>query len=526
MTDKLTSVLDKFAPIKTIQVRSKYAPWLDDETKTVMAERDKAQQAAAKSEDQEKWILYRHLRNYATSCIKRAKKAWETSQLDSFSNNATNLWRNVKGWMGWKNSGPPTQLFYEGKMVTSPLELAKTMNSFFISKVQKLQEKLPLTRNDPLKNLKNIMATRTCSFSLKAVHPDEVLEIVNNLKNSKSTGLDDIDTGTLKLIINEILPALTHIINLSLTSLVFPNLWKLAKIIPLLKKGDPLNPQKYRPVALLPILSKVLEKVIFKQIVKYVEGNGLLHPSHHGSRANHSTSTAMIEMYDSWIDSAEGEEMAGVMMLDLSAAFDLVDHHLLLQKLELLGFDQHAVLWMWSYLSERSQCVYVDGKLSDFEQVTVGVPQGSVLGALMYILFVNDLPEVVHGHAGQVHPAENHDQEVQRQVNFNMNCRVCGSLCCYVDDSTYMYSSSDPAILTEKLSAQYKCLAEYMGDNKLVINNDKTRLLVMGTQKYAALRSQVRIDTGTVIIKPVETEKLLGLNIHQNLKWKEHVISN
>lgn len=127
-------------------------------------------------------------------------------------------------------------------------------------------------------------------------------------------------------------------------------------------------------------MSKVLERVIFKQIVKYVEGNCLLHPSHYGSRAGHSTSTAIIEMYDSWIDSTEGGEMAGVMMIDLSTAFYLVDHPLLLQKLELLGFDQNAVMWMLSCLTGRSQCVYVDGKFSEFQSVTVGYLRVQYLG--------------------------------------------------------------------------------------------------------------------------------------------------
>ena len=238
-----------------------------------------------------------------------------------------------------------------------------------------------------------------------------------------------------------------------------------------------------------------------------MDDNALLHPSHHGSRAGHSTSTAIIEMYNHWAESIEEGNMAGVMMIDLSAAFDLVDHSLLLQKLKLLGFDNHAMIWMWSYLTGRYQSVYVDGKFSELKAVTVGVPQGSVLGALLYILFVNDLPEVVH----------QHDQRGHQGV-FSTYCDKCGGVCCYVDDSTYTFSSSDPVALTENLSTQYKRLADYMRSNKLVINDDKTHLVVMGGLRHKELRQQVKINMGSVVVTPVETGKLLGLNIHQSIK--------
>ena len=520
MTAKLTSVLDRYAPVQTIQVRTKYAPWISLEVKAKMAERDRAQQVAAATQNQDDWRRYKNLRNNVTSLVKGAKKAWETQQLDSLSNNATDLWRNVKGWMGWKKTGPPTQLFSGGKVVNSPIELATEMNNFFTSKVKKLIQKLPAPTADPTENLARIMESRSCNFSFQPVHPDEVLNIVKKLKNSKSTGLDYIDTASIKLIIKDILPALTHIINLSLGSLVYPSTWKRAKVIPLLKKGDPLDPSNYRPVALLPILSKIMERVVFRQVVEYMESNGLLHPSHHGSRARHSTCTAVIEMYDSWVESMERGEMAGIMMLDLSAAFDLVDHSLLLQKMKLLGFDQHAVVWFWSYLSGRSQCVYVDGKFSDLKPVPVGVPQGPVLGALLYIMFVSDLPEVVHGHGGSVLG------QGGGGVRFNISCSGCGSMCCYVDDSTFYYSSKNPDLLTEKLSAQYRKIAEYMSANRLVINDDKTHLVVMGAKKYGLVRSEVQIDTGSVMIAPSESQKLLGINIHQSMKWKDHIISN
>ena len=522
LTTKLSSALDKYAPIKTIQVRSRYAPWLSERTKEIMVERDLAQQAAKTLNDADLWRNYRNLRNTAVRCMRGDRNQWEKSQLDNFANSPTDLWRNVKGWMGWKNTGPPSQLFYRGSMISSPQGLADSMNSFFIDKVQGLRANLPPATKDPLETLRVIMSTRTCQFHLKTVHPDEVLKMVKDLKNSKSTGLDDIDTWTLKLVIQDILPALTHVLNLSITNLDFPNSWKLAKVIPLLKKDDPLNPKNYRPVALLPIMSKILERIVFKQVVEYLESNSLLHPSHHGSRSKHSTCTALIEMYDTWINSVEESEMAGVMMIDLSAAFDLVDHDILLKKLDLFGFDQATVTWFWSYLNSRSQCVYVDGKFSGLRAVDCGVPQGSVLGPLLYILFVNDLPEIVHGHAGE--PVNGPGGPGNARVN--LVCKDCGGLCCYVDDSTYVYSSSDPVALSEKLSDQYEKLAEYMANNKLVINADKTHLLVMGTPKFSAARQLVRIKAGNEDIEPTKTEKLLGLHIHESLKWKEHVLAN
>ena len=276
LTNKINEALDKHAPVKTIQVRSHYAPWISDHTKLLMRQRDLAQQAAAVSQDDDQWREYKNLRNTATNSMRRDKASWETNQLDNMQHSPTDLWRNIKGWMGWKNTGPPTQLFYKGEMVTSPQGLADSMNSFFIDKVTGLIGNLPPPSNDPLQTLQKLMETRTCTFHLQPVHPDEVLKVVKEMKMSKSTGLDNIDARTLKLVILDILPALTHVINLSITNLEFPDLWKLSKVIPLLKKDDPLNPKNYRPVALLPVMSKILERVVFKQVVHYVEGQGLL----------------------------------------------------------------------------------------------------------------------------------------------------------------------------------------------------------------------------------------------------------
>ena len=156
---------------------------------------------------------------------------------------------------------------------------------------------MPLTVHDPLYKLRDSMKDRNCSLLFKAVHPKEVKKIISKLRNSNSTGVNDIDTKTIKLIAADVLPALTHIINLSIAQSEFPSIWKVSKVIPLLKKGDSLTPKNYRPVALLPIFSKILERVMFNQLVQYLDSHGLLHPNHHGCRHDHSTATALIQMY-------------------------------------------------------------------------------------------------------------------------------------------------------------------------------------------------------------------------------------
>ena len=228
----------------------------------------------------------------------------------------------------------------------------------------------------------------------------------------------------------------------------------------------------------------------------------------------------MIEMHVQWASALDKGELVGCMMLDLSAAYDLASHNLILEKLKIYGFQDCALKWIESYLSGRSQCVYIDGELSDVLEVDVGVPQGSVLGGLLYVLLVGELPQVIH---------EEHNEDEYNQTSesrYNIHCEKCGGLAAFVDDSTYSVSATNPQLLTEKLSTKYKKLAEYMGDNGLVINDDKTHLVVMGTRKNNEARKNVKIETGTVTIKPDTTEKLLGFQIHETLKFQEHCRDN
>ena len=357
------------------------------------------------------------------------------------------------------------------------------------------------------------MKNKQCKFTLNAVHPDEILKIITNLKASQSCGIDNIDSTTIKLVKHEITPAITHVVNLSIQQQIFPHQWKKAKVIPLHKKDETIYPKNYRPVSLLPIFSKILERAIFAQVVKYFEANSLLHPNHHGFRQKHSTCTALVQMIDTWVEAFDAEEISAVLMLDMSAAFDLVNHELLVKKLEAYGFDKKSQEWFSSYLSLRSQQVYIDGASSDFLDVPVGVPQGSILGPLLYVIFTNDLPESINNHFAQ------------NGNFFNSKCKQCGTICCYADDSTYTISGKDPQQLTMAINEKYKSVSNFMNQNKLVLNSDKTHLLVMASSQKHRKHGDfgITLNTGAEIVEPISHEKLLGANISNNFLWNLHI---
>ena len=433
LSERLLHILDEAAPMKTIQVRTKYAPWLSRQTVELIKERNNLQREASKNNDKEIWKKFKVLRNKINNRLKFEERNWHKLKLEECGENSSKTWKNVKGILQWKTSGSPNQLFCNGKLISRPQELADAQNEFFLKKIDIIRENLPPSSSDPLQTLKKVMNGRTCNFSLSPVHPEEVEKVLKNLSNSSSFGLDFLDTSTIKLVQSQILPALTHIINLSISTRKFPDSWKKVKIIPLHKKDDLLNPKNYRPVAIIPILSKVLERVIFNQMIKYLNNNNLLHPNHHAYRENHNTTTALLQMYDVWLESLEKGEVAAVCFLDMSAAFDIVDHPILIKKLQLYGFDSGFLEWIASYLDNRSQCVSIDGCLSKLRLVQQGVPQGSILGPLLYIIFTNELPEVVHSHCS----TEDRGEEVW--PNFTMVCSTCGCIGCYADDTTYTF---------------------------------------------------------------------------------------
>ena len=452
LQDGLSKILDSCAPVRNIQNRSNYASHLKEDTKQLMMERNESQKKAAETGAPEDWRVYQELRNRCVSAQRKDRQEWEKTKLNSTDNTPAELWKSVKGIVGWNSAGPPTHLFESGKYINSPSGLAATMNKYFIDKVKKLQNSIPKVETDPLARLRGTMRNRECTFELKLITKEEVLKIISSLNNSSATGVDFIDTQTLKLVKEEIAEALTTIINLSIQTSTFPAIYKHSKIIPLKKKPtlNDLDCASYRPVNLLPIPGKIVEKAIFNQLVQYLETNKLIHPNHHGGRKGHSTTTALVQMYNKWVEEMEEGKMVGVLMIDQSAAFDLCDHEILVEKLKVLGVQQNAACWMESYLSKRSQSTLVDGYLSAALPLPpCSVIQGGIGSGLLYLIYTNDLPDIIHNHKTDYQKPEVH-------------CLEDGSMVNFVDDGTVYYSHKQPEVVSLKLSNHYANIEKYM----------------------------------------------------------------
>ena len=495
----LMGIVDKHAPLRKCTSKSKPAPWLNESLRDLMKKRDIAKKTLVKSGSVEDRLKYCQLRNQVTKMNQIMKKEYYKSRINNVKQDGRELWKTLNEIMGRKATGGVSFVESEGRFLTNPPDIANYFNDFFTDKVATLRQGMSKTDIDTCDLIKNnIMQAKSCTLSFKCVKESLVRKLLKALPDHGSAGTDTLDSKVLSLAADYISGPVCHILNKCLEQGVYPSTWKEAKIIPLPKDSkSPLSGKNSRPIAILPVLSKLMERIIHSQIQEYFESNGLATGSQHAYRHNYSTCTALTQMTDDWLKGINNFKMTGAVLLDFSAAFDVIDHDLLIDKLKCYGFEPNSISFMRSYLSDRTQKVYYNGSWSNSRGLDCGVPQGSCLGPLLYSIFTNDLPFVL----------------------------VNALIQMYADDSTLYFMATSCAELNKVLSYELGLVVDWIKRNRLVLNISKTKSIILGSFHKLSSKPTLKLKIAKVPIEQLNTVKLLGVLIDNSLTWSEHVDS-
>jgi hypothetical protein len=489
----LSSILNVHAPEKSRIVPMRPLPeWYNDDIRAAKQEKRRCERLWRKTKLTVHKILFDEKRAKIRTLIAEAKSNYFKNVIAENSGDSKKLFSVVNNLLG-KRKEPTLPANKE------PKDLAEEFCTYFHEKIERIRA--GIIRDGQTTHSPDHTIDLPCS--LDSFRPTTGAEVVKIIMSSppKSCSLDPLPTTLLKQCLQPLTDIISKIVNKSLVTATVPESFKMAQVTPLIKKPslDPSQLSNYRPVSNLPFLSKVLEKVVSAQLVAYLSENGLGEPLQSAYRKQHSTETALLRIHHDILEAMSGQKACLMVLLDLSAAFDTVDHRELLRTLEDLGIRGSALNWLESYLTERHQKVCIGSKSSAACRLQCGVPQGSVLGPILFTIYTSSLGQLLRSHGMEYH--------------------------LYADDSS-VYTMFKPQDVTGTIDRIQDCICavrQWMAMKSLKMNDSKTEFLLISSKQLYKRVDCPSIVIGDSDVSVSKSAKLLGVWLDKHISMEDHV---
>ena len=487
-------VLDKHAPIQHKKLRSKKVPWITSSIKELINKRDRLKRKAIFTNLEQDWLNYKTSRNEVNIKLRNAKRNYYSTQITGHKHDPKRAWKSINNLLGRQNK--PTvvnELNLNESNLTTPKDIAEGFNDYFSNIGPELASKI----DSSYINFEMYAINTNSEFAaFKPVVVSHVYRLLLGLSGNKATGIDKISCKIIKLAAPVISDSLTFIFNQCMTLSCFPDEWKTAKVVPLYKNGQRNIPGNYRPISVLPAISKIMERILYDQLYSYLTKSELLSNSQFGFRKFHSTASALLDCTNDWYVNLDRKMFNLVVLIDLKKAFDTVDHRILLRKLELYGIKGQALSLLKSYLTNRNKKCQIQNSISSERLITCGVPQGSILGPLFFLLYINDLPRCLSKTKPRM----------------------------FADDTNLTASGDTVQEVQAAVNSDLENLRKWLIANKLSLNVTKTEFMLIGSKSMIKRISdpQPNILIDNKQIKQVYECKTLGVTVDQHLSWKSN----